>query len=141
MRIEIIASMLGMSLLCGTPALAEKPNEGRDMMRGLGFGGLKGKKLQKAIERAEAFPLGSEQNPVRANMPQGERAYLSRLRCADGSAASFERAGSVGDSPYGNIMDLYRVQCGGAAPAKVYMDMYHSGEETRSIPDFTIQPE
>ena len=28
-------------------------------------------------------PLGGEANPVRADMPTGQRAYLSRLRCSD----------------------------------------------------------
>ena len=118
----------------------ENPNESRDMMRELGYGGLKGKKLQKAIAVAEAHDLGSAKNPVRENMPQGETAYLARLRCADGKRPIFDRAGSVGNSPYGYIMDKYIVTCEGQQPMDVYMDMYHDGGANRPLPAFTITP-
>lgn len=130
--------LIGLAVLSAAPLLAEKPNEARDMMRELGYGGMKGKKLEKAIKKAAAYPLGSEKNPVRENMPEGEKAYLSRLRCADGNAPAFNRAGSVGDSPYGYIMDLYNVTCPGAAAVEVYMDMYHDGGEQQPVPGFTI---
>jgi excinuclease ABC subunit B len=38
------------------------------------------------IAAAASFPLGSANNPVRVGGPSGEQAYLSRLRCSDGSA-------------------------------------------------------
>ena len=103
---------------------------------------LKGRQLDKALAGAAAHPLGSEKNPVRAAMPPGQRAYLARLRCSDGSAPTFERAGSVGESPYGSIMDLYQLKCatGTPATASVYMDMYHDHVEDRPIPGFTIAP-
>ena len=102
---------------------------------------MQGKELEAALARADAFPLGSENNPVRAAGPSGQRAYLSRLRCSDLTAPEFERRGSVGDSPYGNIMDVYSVTCTGGEPAEaaVYMDMYHSGHsEHRAVPGFGI---
>ena len=34
---------------------------------------------------AAAHPLGTVENPVRVGGPQGARAYIARLRCADGS--------------------------------------------------------
>jgi outer membrane murein-binding lipoprotein Lpp len=39
-----------------------------------------------STERAEVekHPLGSEENPVLAQGPPGERAYLYRLRCPEG---------------------------------------------------------
>src|SRR4051812_25012871 len=40
--------------------------------------------IRDAIAAADAQPLGSLDNPVRAAGPDGERAYLARLRCADG---------------------------------------------------------
>ena len=119
-------------------AAQERPNEARDMMRELGGGGLSGKKLRKAIEKAEQSPLGSRANPIRENMPAGELAYLARLRCADGSKPKAARQGNVGTGVYGNIVDLYSVTCEGEAPVEVYMDMYHDGPELRPVPGFTI---
>lgn len=138
MRNALLIVLLCLGGIEASSASAEKPNEARDMMREMGYGGLKGKKLTKAIEAAEAYPLGSAKNPVRENMPEGEGAYLSRLRCSDGTPPVFERDGSVGDSPYGYIMDLYSVTCTNSDPVKVYMDMYHDGGENRPIPGFTI---
>ena len=88
-------------------------------------------------------PLGSAQNPVRADMPAGQRAYLSRLRCANGRAPSFERRGNMGAGPYGSIIDAYSVTCAGSAPAEsvVHLDMYHAGHvEAAAVPGFTIVP-
>jgi hypothetical protein len=99
--------------------------------------------LKQAIAAAEAFPLGSKNNPVRSDMPPGERAYLERLRCNDGTAPAFERAGSVGEGPYGTILDLYQLRCSSGQPstASVYMDMYHRDySEDRPAPGFTIEP-
>lgn len=83
-------------------------------------------------------PLGSRTNPVRCDFPAGERAYLSRLRCPDGSRPSFNRTGSVGAGPYGNILDLYEVKCGGQS-YQVFMDMYFKGYvEKQAVPGFKI---
>ena len=124
------------------PAAAQhKPNEARELSRSLGVGGLSGKALRKAIAKAEKSPLGSRENPVRENMPEGQRAYLARLRCADGAKPEAERRGNVGVGVYGNFVDLYVVTCPGAEPVKVHMDMYHDGPELRPIPGFTIVPE
>ncbi|MDQ4421378.1 hypothetical protein OOT33_13190 [Sphingobium sp. DEHP117] len=49
--------------------------------------------LKAAVAKAEAFPLGTKENPVRAESPAGQRAYLSRLKCPDNSTPSFMRAG------------------------------------------------
>ena len=117
------------------PAAAEDP-----------FGDLFGpsmseKELKKAIDEASAHPLGSEENPVRVNMPYGQRAYLAKLRCSDSKAPSFKRSGSVGIGPFGNIVDLYKVNCVDAEPAArdIYMDMYHpKHNETAAVPGYTI---
>lgn len=97
--------------------------------------------LAQAIAKASAFPLGSRDNPVRAERPEGQRAYLGSLRCADGRAPVFERAGNVGPGIYRSIVDSYMVDCGTAAPGRVevQMDMYHPGHvETGALPGFTI---
>lgn len=128
------------ALFMATAAQAQKvPNEGRDMMREMGGGGLEGDALKAAIDQAELNPLGSKENPVRENMPRGEYRYLGRLRCADGSRPEFERHGNVGAGIYNNIVDLFEVRCEGQAPVSVYMDMYHDGPENRPIPGFSIK--
>lgn len=137
-RIAIAAALAGATLLAVAPAAAQdRGNPSRDMMLQLGAG-MKGDKLKRAIEKAEEHPLGTKQNPVRENQPGGQRAYLARLRCADGSAPGFDRAGNVGEGPYGFIVDLYKVTCAGQAAVDVYIDMYHDGPENRPVPGFTI---
>ena len=133
----LVALALGCAAAFPAAAL-ERPNEGREMARSMGMGGLSGKKLDNAIAKAERSPLGSEANPVRENMPEGQRAYLARLRCADGEKPAAARRANVGVGVYGNIVDHYTVTCPGAAPVDVYMDMYHDGPEDRPIPGFTI---
>ncbi|MGB3739679.1 MAG: hypothetical protein WA948_10030 [Pontixanthobacter sp.] len=102
---------------------------------------MEGAALDRAIVAAQEPPLGSARNPVRTQGPVGQRAYLSRLRCADLRAPSFDRSGSAGLSPYVNIADLYRVDCAGAGPGErqIYLDMYHAGHrETDAVPGFAI---
>ena len=95
-------------------------------------------KLAKLIAKAEKHPLGSLRNPIRENMPQGQLAYLARLRCADGQTPAFARRGNVGLGVYGSIIDRYDVTCPGQKPVEVHMDMYHDGPENRPVPGFTI---
>jgi hypothetical protein len=110
----------------------------RAMYKELGSPGLEGAALQKAIADADKSPLGSEKNPIRVNLPAGERYYLGRLRCLDKATPAFNRSGSVGIGPYGYILDLYAVTCPGKAPVQVYMDMYHDQPEARPVPGFTV---
>lgn len=87
--------------------------------------------------------LGSEANPVRADMPPGERAYLERLRCSDGQPPKFSRLGSMGIQHSSHVIDGYEVRCASGQPAArtIYMDMYHSGHvETQAVEGFTIVP-
>lgn len=92
----------------------------------------------KEAARVASFPLGTAENPVRAAGPQGQRAYLMRLRCPNGEAPNFQREGSAGSGPYGSIMDIYAISCKGLPPQSIYMDMYHAGhEESRAIQGLT----
>lgn len=99
---------------------------------------------------APAAPGLSRETALEVCEPKGERAYLSRLRCADGSSPSYHRGGSVGfrnpveteaeDEIAGrqmlerepvapgqldyHMIDVYEVAC----PEKhyeIYLDMYH----------------
>lgn len=131
-----------MAALLGVAGCASAPES--EMSDLLGFMGGVGPAESARIARTLADkPLGSAHNPVRADMPAGQRAYLSRLRCANGRGPAFERIGSFGAGPYGSIIDGYSVTCAGSSPteAVVHMDMYHSGHvEAAAVPGFTIVP-
>lgn len=86
-------------------------------------------------------PLGSPTNPVRANMPIGQRDYLMRLRCPEGDTPTFERSGSMGAGPYGGVIDLYKLTCSSGRTTNVVVDMYHRHREMEAIPGFTVLPE
>lgn len=134
-----VALLAAIAAAVAVPATATARDRLSDMLSGQSA--IKGKKLEKAIAKAETHPLGSEENPVRVEMPQGQHAYLHQLRCADGRAPQFARQGSMGIGVFGNIIDAYDVRCEGSEPASavVYMDMYHAGHrETRAVPGFTI---
>lgn len=137
MSLKLLAAITALAV--AVPAAAqEKPNEARDTMRRMGMKTLSPAKLAKAIAKAERSPLGSKANPIRENMPQGQLAYLGRLRCADGQKPNAYRKGNVGPGVYRYIVDHYIVTCAGQKPVDVYMDMYHDGPELRPVPGFTI---
>ncbi|MET0370426.1 MAG: hypothetical protein ABW039_03510 [Sphingobium sp.] len=137
----IIVSLLS-GCLAFAPAVANAQKDSMaSLMQALGMNGLSREELEKAIRNADAHPLGSDKNPVRVSSPAGERAYLSRLICADGRHPGFERGGSTGMGPFGTILDVYAVDCANAPTVSVYMDMYHSDYvEVRAVPGFTIKP-
>ncbi|HEX8125298.1 MAG TPA: hypothetical protein VF548_06935 [Allosphingosinicella sp.] len=90
---------------------------------------------------AAAFPLGTEKNPVRVGGPEGARAYISRLRCADGSSPQIGPRSSGGVGAYGTLTERYPLDCGGAAPGRVALsfDFYHEEHvETRPAPGFAL---
>jgi hypothetical protein len=85
--------------------------------------------------------LGSEKNPVKCYGPDGERAYLRRLRGPDGAPPTFFRLGSYGVGPYGNIIDGYKVKTS-EAEIMVFMDMYHPDYvETNPVAGFGLVEE
>ncbi|WP_447728683.1 hypothetical protein [Sphingomonas koreensis] len=134
--------MLGLRLTLAAPGIvaAQDARAMRESMRALGGNPLSGKKLDRAVEKANENPFGSVQNPVRANGPEGQRAYLRRLRCADETRPKFERRGNAGIGPYGTIQDIYAVQCGADPVVTIYIDMYHEHIEAAPVPGFTIVP-
>lgn len=132
----MVAALLGAAGCASAPE-----NDMSDLMSFMGA--VSPAESARVAARLADKPLGSAQNPVRADMPAGQRAYLSRLRCANGRAPTFDRIGSFGDGPYGSIIDGYSVVCAGSSPAEsvVHMDMYHSGHaEAAAVPGFTIVP-
>jgi hypothetical protein len=89
---------------------------------------------------ADAHPLGTLENPVRVGGPEGERAYLARLRCADGNAARIGARREAGIGAFGSVVGAYEVFCGDAA-GRIVFDMYHEEHvETRAPAGFTLRP-
>ena len=96
--------------------------------------------LSEAIAAAEAHPLGSLANPVRVGGPDGERAYLARLRCADGASPRIGARSDGGVGAFGTVTGAYRVDCTGGS-AQLFFDMYHEEHvEDRAPAGFTIAP-
>lgn len=70
----------------------------------------------------------SKSNPIPVELPWGENAYLSRLRCPCGEPFSFQRIGSCGAGPDGHIIDLFVLICRKRKHRyRLYFDMYHPG--------------
>jgi hypothetical protein len=133
--------------VAATPAAAED-NLGKrtaapeQLFSGIGEG-TSDSALEAAVAAAAAFPLGSLENPVRVGGPEGERAYVARLRCADGKTPKVgdKRSGGVG--AFGSLVELFPLDCGAASPGRVdlRMDMYHEEHvETRAPAGFTLAP-
>ena len=95
--------------------------------------------LQAAIVAAAAHPLGTLENPVRVGGPEGEQAYLARLRCADGSSPRIGSREDAGVDSFGTVARAYPLACG-ASGARIVFDIYHEEHvEDRAPPGFTIQ--
>jgi hypothetical protein len=140
----LMRKVLILSVLLAGPALAQPPRQQspapREMLESLGSGNSD-EAIAAAIAAAAAHPLGSLQNPVRVAGPDGERAYLARLRCADGKAPAIGRAAPAGVGAYGTLVDAYPLDCGAAAPGKVSLviDRYHEeNPEARAPGGFQI---
>jgi hypothetical protein len=99
--------------------------------------------LEQAVAAAAAHPLGSVDNPVRVGGPEGERAYIARLRCANGTRPRVGPRADGGVGAFGTVVDLYALDCGAAAPGRfgLVMDMYHEEHrEEHAPPGFGIDP-
>lgn len=145
---RIAAFIIGLMAGLAAPAFAESTGDPitedqpetirvKDLLAEGGY-----REVKPNWQEINKHPLGSEGNPVRCDMPSGERLYLQRLRCPGGTHPNFDRKGSVGLGPYSAIMDVYNVECPAAdkmEPQSIYMDMYHPNyQEKRAVPGFTI---
>lgn len=131
-------------LAVATAASAKPPREEspapRDMLALVGAGNTDAE-LQRTIATASAHPLGSVENPVRVAGPEGTKAYLASLECADGSAPAVGARQPGGVGAYGSITDRYTLDCGAAAPGKrdLLIDIYHEENvESRAPAGFQI---
>ena len=96
--------------------------------------------LQQAMAEAETHPLGSLANPIRVGGPEGERAYLARLRCDGGAAPRIGPRSDGGVDPFGTVTRVYRIECAGAA-GRIFFDIYHEEHvEDRAPAGLTIAP-
>ena len=96
--------------------------------------------LSEAVAAAEAYPLGTLQNPIRVGGPQGERAYLRRLRCPDDSAPRIGQRSEGGVDTFGTITGAYVLACG-VNTVQIFFDMYHEEHvEDRAPAGFTLEP-
>lgn len=141
MRIRLLGGLGILLLASGCATTADRPADFNDVLERqlAGESQLQGNTLDQAVAEADGEPLGSFENPVRAARPEGQRAYLGRLRCADGDAPRYQRTGNLGPGIYQNIVDNYRVQCRDGQQADIVMDMYHPGYvERAAVPGFTI---
>ena len=68
--------------------------------------------------------------------PSAERAYLNTLRDEAGKPVTFERLGSFGAGPDGNVLDGYEVQTSTGRKLMLYIDMYHP----KSDPEKQLAP-
>jgi hypothetical protein len=99
--------------------------------------------IEAQAAAAAVHPLGTAENPVRVGGPEGERAYLARLRCANGRTPEVGARREAGVGAYGSVVASYPLDCGAGASgrASVVLDMYHEEHrETRAPAGFTIVP-
>ena len=142
MRIPLILTLL----LTAAPAFAQQPGQPQ-----LGARTRSPEQLMGAISRgspeeemralvAAAHPLGSLENPVRVGGPDGERAYLARLRCTNGAQPQIGARRSGGIGAFGSVVGAYELSCGAAA-ARINFDIYHEEHvESRAPAGFTLRP-
>jgi hypothetical protein len=109
------------------------------MMASFGGGAPKSRQQVSVIARgANDRPLGTPANPVRANAPDGQRAYIARLRCPGGDTPQILGRANIGVGIYGMIVDVYTLSCRGQANKSIALDMYHDWVENRPAEGFTI---
>ena len=96
--------------------------------------------MRALVAAADAHPLGTRENPVRVGGPEGEHAYLGRLRCADGTPPRIGARREAGVGAFGSVVAAYDLACG-SETRRIVFDMYHEEHvETRAPDGFTLRP-
>lgn len=146
MRFLALAAAGAAALAASPPASAQKIGQRNgtpeQLFSGIGDGSSESG-LEAEIAAAASQPLGSIRNPVRVGGPEGERFYIARLRCADGSRPKVGLRAEGGTGAFGSIVHVYPLDCGAAAPnrTELVMDMYHEEHREAGAPaGFTIDP-
>ena|SRR5437868_11710291 len=146
MRIPLIA----IALLAGAPALAQpgapaQPRLGArtqapDQMIGAMNRLSPEEEMRQLAAAADAHPLGTVENPIRVGGPEGEHAYLGRLRCADGTQPQIGARHEAGIGAFGSVVGAYDLGCGNETRPVVF-DMYQEEHvETRAPAGFMLRP-
>ena len=141
MRIPLIAALL----ILAAPAAAQQQRLGQrttspEAMAAQMSQASPEEEMRALVAAADTHPLGTLENPVRVGGPAGERAYLARLRCADGAAPRIAARREAGTDAFGTVAAAYEVICGDAS-ARIVFDMYHEEHvETRAPAGFTLAP-
>ena len=128
------------ALAAAAPKLGERTHSPAEVLAQMGEGSTDAE-MARLAAAAASFPLGSLQNPVRVGGPEGRRAYVSRLRCGDGSSPAVGPVAAGGIGGFGSIVEGVTLDCGGAAPGKaeLLVDIYHEEHrETRAPAGFTL---
>lgn len=95
--------------------------------------------MARLVAAADGYPLGTVENPIRVGGPEGERNYLARLSCADGTPIRIGTRSDAGMGGFGAVTAAYGVACGGTTRRLVF-DMYHQEHvENRAPPGFSIR--
>ena len=105
--------------------------------------GVSDEELARSVAEASRHPLGTTANPVRVGGPVGQRAYIARLRCSDGTSPKVGTRSSAGIGAFGTIVDVFPLDCGASRPGRfdLVMDMYHDEHaEDRAPAGFVIEP-
>ena len=122
--------------------LREQSPVPKDILAAAGSGNSD-EEIERAIAAANAHPLGTAANPIRVGGPEGARAYLATLRCADGKSPRIGAAREGGVGAFGSVLQLYPIDCGGAAPGRLELNVDHYQEEhseSRAPAGFSVQP-
>ena len=138
MRLVAFAVLLTLAMPAVAQELGQRTRSPETMVPGLAPGQ---DDLAEAIAAAATHPLGTRENPVRVGGPEGERAYIARLRCANGEAPRVGERSAAGVGAFGTVVNAWALDCGSAAPGRtsLVMDMYHEEHvEERAPPGFTI---
>jgi hypothetical protein len=143
MRIPLVA----FALFAAAPAFAQpaQPRLGArtqspDQMVGAMSRVSPEEEMRQLAAAADAHPLGTAENPIRVGGPEGEHAYLGRLRCADGAQPRIGPRREAGAGAFGSVVGAYALTCG-AETSQILFDIYHEEHvETRAPAGFTLRP-
>jgi hypothetical protein len=121
-----------------SPPVGQRTARPESMLSGIDAA-LGGGENDPAIVAAQAFPLGSPDNPVRVGGPEGAGNYIGRLRCGDGTRPQVGGPTDGGVGAFGSVVQRYVLQCPSSTPASILVDIYHEEHvEDRAVPGFTI---
>ena len=144
MRIPLIATALlaavpAFAQPAGAPPLGARTRSPEQLMGAISQVSPE-EEMRQQVAAADAHPLGTRENPVRVGGPEGERAYLGRLRCPDGAAPRIGARREAGIGAFGSVVAAYELGCG-ADTARIVFDMYHEEHVERRAPaGFTLRP-